>query len=360
MSTTQIPETKIDNAKMEAFLGRFVNDCGATLSTVLAHMGDKLGLYRALSKYGEMNSKELAEKTDTTERYVREWLINQTASGYIDYNSESGKYSLPLEHAIALTDEDSPFFVSGGFQVITAATKAEERITEVFKKGGGMLWGEHHHHLFEGTERFFKPGYIGNLVPNWLPAIDGVIEKLNKGAKVADIGCGHGVSTIIMAKEFPNSHFFGFDNHEPSIIRARKIAEKEKLLNVTFETAGATDFPGSGYDLIAYFDCLHDMGNPANAVKHASKVIAKDGSIMMVEPMAGKTVEGNFNPVGRIYSGASVLICTPNAVASGDINNALGTVASDDKLADVFMQGGFSRFRRATETPFNRIFEAKL
>jgi SAM-dependent methyltransferase len=359
MSTTQIQPVQIDQAKMEAFLGRFVNDCGAALSTVLAHMGDKLGLFKALAKYGGMNSKELAEKTNTTERYVREWLINQTASGYIDYNSDSGKYSLPLEHAIALTDEDSPFFIAGGFQVITAATKAEERITEIFKKGGGMLWGEHHHHLFEGTERFFKPGYVGNLISNWLPALDGVVEKLKKGAKAADIGCGHGVSTIIMAKEFPNTTFYGFDNHEPSIKRAREIAKKENLTNVKFEVAASDNFPGNDYDLIAYFDCLHDMGNPANATKHAGKAIAKDGTVMMVEPMAGKTVEGNFNPVGRIYSGASVLICTPNAVASGDIDNALGTVATDERLAEVFKQGGFTKFKRATETPFNRIFEAR-
>jgi SAM-dependent methyltransferase len=360
MSTTQVQELKIDPSKMEAFLGRFVNDCGAALSTILSYMGDKLGLFKAMAKYGPMNSKELAEKTNTTERYVREWLINQAAGGYIDYNSDTGKYSLPIEHAIALTDENSPFFIAGGFQVITAATKAEERITEAFKNGGGMLWGEHHHHLFEGTERFFKPGYIENLVNNWLPSLEGVAYKLNKGAKTADIGCGHGVSTIIMAKAFPNSHFFGFDNHEPSIVRARKIAENEKLANITFETAASDNFPGTAYDLITYFDCLHDMGNPVNATKHAGKALTKDGTVMMVEPMAGKTIDGNFNPVGRIYSGASVLICTPNAVASGDVNNALGTVATDDKLAEVFKSGGFTKFRRATETPFNRVFEAKL
>jgi 2-polyprenyl-3-methyl-5-hydroxy-6-metoxy-1,4-benzoquinol methylase len=357
MNTTKI---QIDPAKVEAFLGRFVNDCGAALSIVLSHMGDKLGLYKAMSKYGSMNSAELAEKTNTTERYVREWLINQAAGGYIDYNTDTGKYSLPIEHAIALTDENSPFFIAGGFQVITAATKAEERITEAFKNGKGMLWGEHHHHLFEGTERFFKPGYIENLTANWLPSLEGVADKLAKGAKAADIGCGHGISTIIMAKAYPDSHFYGFDNHEPSILKAQKIAKNENLTNVTFQTAASDNFPGKDYDLIAYFDCLHDMGNPANAVTHAANVIAKDGTVMMVEPMAGKTVDGNFNPVGRIYSGASVLICTPNAVASGDVNNALGTVASDDNLKEVFKQGGFTKFRRATETPFNRVFEARL
>jgi SAM-dependent methyltransferase len=351
---------KIDNSKMEAFLGRFVNDCGAALSTILAYMGDKLGLFKAMAEYGPMSSKELAGKTNTTERYVREWLINQAASGYIEYESKTGKYSLPVEHAVALTDENSPFYVAGGFQVITAATKAEERITEAFKNGKGMLWSEHHHHLFQGTERFFKPGYISNLVTNWLPALNGTVDKLKTGAKVADIGCGHGVSTIIMAKEFPKSQFIGFDNHEPSIKRAREIAKSENLNNVTFEVAASDSFPGKDYDLIAYFDCLHDMGDPVNATKHAARVIAKDGAVMMVEPMAGNTVEENFNPVGRIYSGASVLICTPNAVASGNINNALGTVASDDNLAEVFRRGGFARFRRAAETPFNRIFEAKL
>jgi SAM-dependent methyltransferase len=322
-------------------------------------MGDRLGLYKAMSG-SPVTSEELAKKTGTTERYVREWLINQAASGYIEYNIATKKYSLPFEHSIALTDESSPFFVGGGFQVINSMSKADERIMHEFKTGGGMLWGEHHHGLFEGTERFFRPGYIGNLVANWLPALDGVINKLNKGAKVADIGCGHGASTIIMAKSFPNSKFVGFDNHEPSIKRANELVKEEGLTNITFEVAGSDNFPGKDYDLICFFDCFHDLGKPGAAAKQSASALKADGTVMIVEPMAGRTVEENFNPVGRVYSGASVLCCTPNAVASGSVHTALGTVASDDTLGEVVKNAGFKKFTRVTETPFNRIFEAKL
>lgn len=359
MSHTTTVNGAVDQSKLENFLGKVVGDFGACMSTVLAYMGDKLGLYKALAKFGPMNSKELSEKTKTTERYVREWLINQAAGGYVEYDEKSEKYFIPVEQAVALTDEESPFFVGGGFQLVNALLKAEPRISESFLNGKGMLWGEHNHNLFEGTERFFKPSYIGNLVQNWIPALDDVKENLEKGITVADIGCGHGASTIIMAKAFPNSKFYGFDNHEPSIKRANEIAKEEGLGDrVKFEVASSSDFPDYKFGFITFFDCLHDMGNPVGAIKRCKETLVKDGTVMIVEPMAGRTVAENFNPVGRVYSAASVLCCTPNAIASG--GPALGTVASDDKLNEVVTKGGLSRFRRAAENPFNRVFEAKL
>ncbi len=350
---------QIDQTKIMNFLGKVVGDFGASMGSVLAYIGDKLGLYRALVEFGPMNSSELAKKTKTTERYVREWLINQAAGGYIEYDSSTEKYFIPAEQAVALTEEDSPFFIGGGFQLINSLLKAEPRISESFKNGKGMLWGEHHHGLFEGTERFFKPSYIGNLIQTWIPALEGVKEQLEKGCNVADIGCGHGASTLIMAKAFPNSKFFGFDNHEPSIERANEIAEEQGLSDrVTFEISGSGEFADNNYGFITFFDCLHDMGNPSAAIKRCKETLAKNGTVMIVEPMAGRTVEENFNPIGRIYSAASVLCCTPNAIASG--GPALGTIATDDKLKEVVNMGGLSRFRRASENPFNRVFEAKL
>jgi 2-polyprenyl-3-methyl-5-hydroxy-6-metoxy-1,4-benzoquinol methylase len=347
----------MDQAKLEAFMGKAVCDFGAAVSVVLAHIGDKLGLYKAMAN-SPATSQELADRTGTTERYVREWLINQAAGGYVEYDPSTKKYTLPEEHALALADEGGPFFVGGGFQVLTAMMKAEPRITEAFKTGEGMFWGEHDHNLFEGTERFFRPGYVANLVGSWIPALDGVKEKMEKGAKVADVGCGHGASTIIMAQAFPNSRFFGFDNHCPSIERARMSAEEAGVADrVEFSCIGSTEFPGANYDLVAFFDCFHDLSDPAGAAKRAKETLAPDGVAMIVEPMAGRTVEENFNPVGRVYSGASVLCCTPNAIAGG--GHALGTVATDDALQEMVAAGGFTQFRRAAETPFNRIFEAK-
>ncbi len=353
-SSPQIDETKIMN-----FLGKVVGDFGAAMGCVLALMGDKLGLYKALVNYGPMNSEELAKKTKTTERYVREWLINQAAGGYIEYEAATKKYFLPAEQAVVLADENSPYFVGGGFQLATSLMKAEERISESFKNGKGMLWGEHHHELFEGTERFFKASYIGNLIQSWIPALTGVKEKLEKGITVADIGCGHGASTIIMANAFPNSKFFGFDNHEPSIKRANEMAKEEGLSDrVKFILSDSYSFPDIRYGFITFFDCLHDMGDPAAAIRRCKETLSKDGTVMIVEPMAGRTVEENFNPVGRIYSAASVLCCTPNAIASG--GPALGTVATDDKLQEAVNKGGLSKFKRAAENPFNRIFEASV
>lgn len=359
----QQTETKVnrnvDQSKLENFLGKVVGDFGATMSSILAYIGDRLGLYKALSEKGPMNSQELASNTGTKERYVREWLINQAASGYIQYDSKQKKYYIEPEQALALTEESSPFFVGGGFQLINSLVKAEPRISESFINGNGMLWGEHDHGLFEGTERFFRPNYNGNLVQNWIPELNGVIKDLEKGCNVADIGCGHGASTIIMAKAFPNSMFYGFDNHEPSIKRANEIAGEENLSDrVKFEVYSSLQFPDYNFSFITFFDCLHDMGDPAAAIRRCKETLTKDGTVMIVEPMAGRTVEENFNPVGRVYSAASVLCCTPNAIASG--GPALGTVATDDKLREVVYSGGLSKFRRAAENHFSRVFEAKL
>jgi SAM-dependent methyltransferase len=348
----------INPQKLESFLGKIVSDLGATLGSALALIGDQLGLYKAMAFAGPLSYEELAQKTQTDPRYVREWLINQAAGGYVEYDPQQQKYVLPNEHAIALTSEDSPFYVAGGFQSMNALVMAVDRISEGFRTGKGMLWGEHHHNLFQGTERFFKPSYLGNLLQTWLPAVEGAVEKLQRGAKVADIGAGHGISTLIMAKAFPKSQFFGFDNHQPSVERANEIARQEGVGDrVEFKVSNAQSFPGSEYDLIAYFDCLHDMGDPVGALKQAHQALAQDGIVMVIEPMAGRKTEENFNPVGRVYSGASVLCCTPNAIASGPY--ALGTVASDDALADVAAKAGFRSFVRVTETPFNRVFQGK-
>ena len=351
--------TAIDQQRLENFLGKAVSDFGAAVSAALVLIGDKLGLYKAMAHGGPLTSAELARRTGTTERYVREWLVNQAAGGYVDYDPTAGTYTLPHEHAIALADEKSPYFVGGGFQVITAMMKAENRIAQAFLSGDGMFWGEHDHNLFEGTERFFRPGYAAHLVASWIPALDGVKEKLERGAVVADVGCGHGASTIIMALAYPKSRFFGFDNHAPSINRAHRSAHEAGVADrVVFEIAGATTFPARAtYDLIAFFDCLHDFGDPIGAAKRAHETLAPDGTVLIVEPMAGESVQENLNPVGRVYSGASVLCCTPNAIASGQ--TVLGTLATEEQLRTAVEAGGFTRFRRATQTPFNRVFEAR-
>ena len=359
--TTVVEKPTINEAKLNAVIGQVVSDFGATASSALMVLGDKLGLYAALDDAGPTTSEELAQRTGTLERYVRDWLVNQAAGGYIDYDAQTGRYTLPPESALALARENNPYFVVGGFELFLSMIRAEPEILEAFKTGEGLGWGQHDHGLFVGTERFFKPGYIGNLVASWLPALDGVVPKLEAGGKVADVCCGHGASTIIMAQAFPNSRFWGFDNHAPSIERAREEAVEAGVADrVTFEVASAQNYPKpeGGYDLVAFFDCLHDMGDPIGAISHTAQVLAAGGTAMIVEPMAGSDVEGNLNPVGRIYSAASVMLCTPNAVATG--NTHLGTIATDNALRDVVQKGGLSRFRRATETPFNRIFEARL
>jgi SAM-dependent methyltransferase len=348
----------VDQEALQSFVGKAVEEFGATVSAALVVIGDKLGLYRTLAAAGPLSPAELAARTGTDERYVHPWLVNQAAGGYVAYDEATGRYWLPPEQAVALTDETSPFYVLGGFQVLTSAMKAEPRITENFKTGAGLAWGEQDPGLFQGTERFFRPGYEANLVESWIPALDGVQEKLAAGAVVADVGCGHGVHTLILARAYPRSRFFGFDSHAASIARARQLATEADLTErVVFETASATDFPGRGFDLIAYFDCLHDMGDPEGALRHARQALKPDGHLLIVEPMAGEHDVENFNPVGRIYAAASVLICTPNALATG--GEALGTIATERDLREVAHAGGFTRFCRATETPFNRIFEAR-
>src|SRR5882724_5987366 len=348
----------INEDKMQAFLGKVVGDFGASLSSALVYIGQKLGLYKAMSDAGPVTPAELAQRTSTNERYVREWLINQAAGGYVEYDPASGRYGLTPEQAVALTEEQSPFYVGGGFFVVKAMTIAVERIEDHFRKGGGMLWGDHDPDLFIGTERFFRPGYSAHLIASWIPSLTGIEEKLKTGSKVADIGCGHGASTIIMAQAFPNSRFWGFDNHEASIQHARQAAEAAGVSDrIRFEVADARTFPGENYDLVAFFDCLHDMGDPVGACKRAAEVLATDGSALIVEPMAGNKVEENFNPIGRTFAAASTLCCTSNSLALN--GPALGAVAPESTIREAVLAGGFKQFRRATETPFNRVFEAR-
>src|SRR2546423_2186009 len=348
----------INEDKMNAFLGKVVSDFGASLSSALVYIGQKLGLYKALSDAGPATPVELAQRTNSNERYVREWLINQAAGGYVEYDPESGRYSLTPEQAVALTDEQSPFYVGGGFFVIKAMTGAVARIEDHFRKGGGMLWGEHDPDLFVGTEKFFRPGYSAHLVATWIPSLTGVEEKLKTGGKVADVGCGHGASTIIMAQAFPNSRFWGFDNHEASIKQARRMAEAAGVSDrVSFAISDAAHIPDEQFDLICFFDCLHDMGDPMGAAARASEVLAPDGSALIVEPMAANTVEENFNPIGRTFAAASTLCCTSNSLAHD--GPALGAVATEEALRSTVLASGFKEFRRTTETPFNRIFEAR-
>lgn len=349
----------LDEAKLQFFLGRVVEDLGAALSSQLVYIGQKLGLYQALARNGEMTPAQLASATDTVERYVREWLINQAASGYVSYDPASGRYCLSPEQQVALTDEQSPFYVGGGFFVVKAMTAAAPRILEAFQKGGGMPWGEHDPDLFIGTERFFRPGYQAHLTREWIPALSGIEERLRAGGKVADVGCGHGASTLIMAQAYPRSDFYGFDSHPASIEHARRSAQEAGLADrAHFEVVDAGRFPGQDYDLVTFFDCLHDMADPVGAARRACSALDSQGSALIVEPMAGRTVEDNFNPVGRTYSAASTLCCTPNSLAGG--GTALGAVASDDALRTVVLEGGFGYFERVCETPFNRIFEARL
>ena len=355
---TPVPNREINEDKMHQFLGKVVGDFGASLSSSLAYIGQKLGLYKTLAANGPLTAAELAEKTNTNERYVREWLVNQASGGYVEYDAANGRYSLTPEQAVALTEEQSPFYVGGGFFVVKAMTQAVERIESYFREGGGMLWGEHHPDLFIGTERFFRPGYTAHLVSTWIPSLAGVEEKLKAGAKVADVGCGHGASTIIMAKAYPNSEFWAFDNHEASVEYAKRAVQDAGVGDrVHVEVANAQTIPDNQYDLVAFFDCLHDMGDPVGACRRAAEVLKADGTALIVEPMAGNNVEENFNPIGRTFAGASTLCCTSNSLAQN--GPALGAVASEDALREVVLAGGFKTFRRATETPFNRIFEAR-
>jgi SAM-dependent methyltransferase len=356
MSTTA---SAVDQAKLDEFMGRFVGDLGAALSAALVVIGDRLGLYRAMADGEPVTSDQLAERTDTDPRYVREWLSNQAAGGYVTYHPDEETFSLTAEQSLALAQEGSPAFVPGAFQLATALTKDEETITGAFRDRKGVGWHEHHHDLFSGTERFFRPGYAANLVSSWIPALDGVQAKLESGALVADVGCGHGASTILLAQAFPRSEFVGFDYHDASIERARAAAAADGLDDrVTFEVAAAKDYPGDSYDLVAMFDCLHDMGDPEGASAHVLSTLAADGTWMIVEPYAGDRLEDNLNPVGRVFYGASTLVCTP-ASRDQEVGLALGAQAGEARLRDVVTGGGFTRFRRAAETPFNIVLEAR-
>lgn len=349
----------VDTNKLNELLGRFVNDFGATFHAALVRVGEKLGLYKALAEGGPQTSAELAKRTNTAERYVREWLCNQAAGGYVSYDSEAGRFFLNDEQAFTLADENSPAFLPGAFQVALAAAKAEEEITERFKTGKGMGWHEHHPELFVGTERFFRPGYAANLMSSWIPALEGVKEKLERGATVADVGCGLGASTVLMAKSFPKSRFFGFDYHDKSIETAKQRAKDAGVGDrIEFKVAKAKDYPGADYDFVTFFDCLHDMGDPVGASAHVHHSLKKDGTWMIVEPAAGDKLEDNMHAIGRAFYGASTLLCTP-ASLSQEVGLALGAQAGEKRLRDVVMSSGFSRFRRATETPFNLIFEVR-
>jgi 2-polyprenyl-3-methyl-5-hydroxy-6-metoxy-1,4-benzoquinol methylase len=347
----------IDQAKLEAFMGQFVQDLGAAATGPLVVLGDKLGLYKAMADGTPVTPEELAERTGCRERYLREWLCQQAASGYVEY--DAGAFRLPPEHALALAHDDSPVFIPGAFQLLAAMTKDEPHITERFRTGEGMGWGEHDHDLFEGTERFFRPGYLANLVDAWLPSLDGVVEKLQAGARVADIGCGHGSSTILMAQAYPSSVFVGSDSHERSIEAARAAAARAGVSDrVTFEVTGAKDFGGGPYDLVCVFDALHDMGDPVGAARHVRSQLASAGTWLVVEPFAGDSVEENLNPVGRVFYAGSTMLCTPNSL-SQEVGLALGAQAGEKRLAEVLHEGGFSRVRRTAETPFNLVLEVR-
>ncbi len=350
----------INEEKLHQLLGKFVGDLGATMSAGTIVIGEKLGLYKAMRDAGKsVTPQELADLTDTKERYVREWLNAQAASGYVEYDAESKSYFMTDEQTFVMTDESSAAYLPGAFILATAALKATPKIIERFKTGEGLGWHEHDHGLFCGTELFFRPGYGAHLVSDWIPALDGVEEKLKAGAKVADIGCGHGASTILMAQAFPNSRFYGFDYHEDSINTARAKAEVAGVSDrVTFEVATASKYPGNDYDLVTSFDCLHDMGDPVGASVHVKSTLAASGMWMIVEPYAGDTPESNHNPVGRIFYSASTLVCTP-ASLSQEVGLALGAQAGEQRLREVVTEGGFKSLRRASETPFNIILEAK-
>ena len=351
-------EATIDTKKLDEFMGKAVGDMGAALDAALILLGDKLGLFKAMAA-GPVTPTELAQRTETHERYVREWLSALAAGGYCQYDAKSKRFSLSPEQAFALAIEGSPAFIPGAFQVVTAMIKDGEKVAEVFRSGKGLGWHEHHHDLFHGTERFFRPGYVANLVSSWIPALEGVDAKLKAGARVADVGCGHGASTILMAQSYPKSKFFGFDYHEPSIRWARKAAAQAGVADrITFEVARATDFPGRDYDLVACFDCLHDMGDPVGASKHVREALRPDGTWLLVEPFANDKLEDNLNPVGRVFYAASTLVCTP-ASLSQEVGAGLGAQAGEARLREVVTQGGFKRFRRATQTPFNLILEVR-
>jgi SAM-dependent methyltransferase len=344
MTTTET--NPIDQARLEAFVGQAVTDMGAAISGLLLHIGDRLGLYKAMAGAGPITSATLAGRTGTAERYVT-------------YDPADGTYELPAEQAMVVANEDSPVFMGGAFEVIASCYADHGRFTDAFRTGAGVGWHEHDDRLFSGVQRFFRPGYAAHLVSEWLPALDGVTDKLQAGASVADVGCGLGASTIIMAQAFGRSTFLGVDNHGASISAARKAAADAGVAQrARFETATAQEIPGTGYDLVCLFDCLHDMGDPVGAARRIRQALAPDGTLMLVEPMAGDALEENLNPVGRTFYGLSTVICTPGSLDQ-EVGLGLGAQAGEQRLAAVLREAGFSRVRRATQTPFNLILEAR-
>ena len=349
----------IDQTKMESFVMRAIGDLAAGYGGVMVSLGSKLGLYKAMSGAGPITSGELAARTGCAERYVREWLNAQAAGGYVDYHAVSGTYELSPEHAMVLADEDSPVFVPHAWQVPASMWFDEARTIEAFRSGGGVPWGDHDERLHCGVAAFYRNGYRGSLVPEWLPALDGVVERLEEGIDVADVGCGFGHSTVLMAQAFPRSRFHGFDVHEASIEAARRnAAEAGVASRASFEVARGIDYRDRQYGLVCFFDCLHDFGDPIAAARYASEVLAPDGTVMLVEPFAADQVEGNLSPVARIYYSASTTLCCAHAISEGG-HLVLGAQAGEARLAEVFRKAGFTRFRRAAQTPFNLILEAR-
>jgi len=352
------PRPALDMDKLNAFVGQFVGDLGAVVHAGMVVIGEKLGLYKALAA-GPMTSAELANKTKTDERYVREWLASQAAGGYVTYNEMSNKFNLTEEQAFALANEDSPAYLPGAFELALGSLAAVPRITESFRTGAGMGWHEHDDRVIHGCEKFFRPGYAANLVATWIPSLKDVKTKLEEGASVADIGCGKGASTILMAQAFPKSRFYGFDYHPGSVEGARESAKRAGVADrTTFETAAAKNYPGNGYDLVTFFDCLHDMGDPVGASKHVRESLAKEGTWMIVEPYANDHIKDNLNPVGRVYYSFSTLLCTPCS-RSQEGALCLGAQAGECRIRDVVTSAGFTQFRRAAETPFNIIYEVR-
>jgi SAM-dependent methyltransferase len=351
--------TTIDEARVEEFLGQVASEVGAALNVALVTLGDRLGLYRAMADGQPVHAQELAARTGTHDRYVREWLNAQAAGGYVVYDPATDRYTLPAEHAYVLADETSPLASAGMFQAANAAIESRGAVEQRFRSGEGLGWHEHHHDLFHGTERSFGANYRAHLVSEWLPALDGVVPKLERGAKVADIGCGHGFATILMAQAFPASSFVGYDYHPASIETARRRAAEAGVDDrVRFEVAAADGYPAEGYDLIAVFDALHDLGDPVQAARHARSALADDGTCCIVEPFAGDRVEDNLNPVGRVYYGFSTLVCTPGSLSQAG-RAGLGTQAGEARLGEVIRAGGFSEVRRVAETPFHLVLEAR-
>jgi SAM-dependent methyltransferase len=351
--------TQVDEAKLEQVAGQALSDAGAALNGVLVLLGGRLGLWRALAGAGPLTSREVAERSGVHERYVREWLAAQTASGHLVYDADGTTFTLPPEQAMLFADEDSPVYMLGGYQMISSAYKDWPRLEERFRAGEGFGWDEHHPELFDGTETFFRPAYRAHLLTEWIPSLDGVEAKLGAGGKVADIGCGHGVSTTLIAQAFPQATVHGFDYHAGSIERARELAREQDVNgNVRFEVASATDLPDDGYDLVCFFDCLHDMGDPVGALRHVRDRLAQDGTVMLVEPYAGDGLAENLTPYGRLAYAASTVMCVPCSLAQ-EVALGLGAQAGERRLGKIAAQAGFSRFRRASETPFNLVLEIR-